>query len=242
MVSGNSTHAPLCVRVITLIPDIWPILLSSASGLVGKAFETGSAMLEVVDLRDFGEGRHRQVDDAPFGGGPGMVLQVGPIHRAITHARRLGPGPVLLLSPRGKRFDQQEARLLLSKPGFTLVCGRYEGVDERAREYIDGELSIGDHVLSAGDPAAWCVIDAVVRLVPGVLGNAESASDESFARGQLEYPQYTRPAVYDGHPVPEVLRSGDHGAIESWRREQALAVTQGRRPDLLRPHNQDEAP
>ena len=137
------------------------------------------------------------------------------------------------MDPRGGRFDQATARALAAGPGLTLVCGRYEGVDERVRRYVDGEVSIGDFVLSAGDPAAWCIVDAVVRLLPGVLGNAASLDKESFARGGLEYPQYTRPAEYDGMPVPEVLRSGDHAAVARWRREQAERLTAEHRPDLL---------
>lgn len=221
------------VEVITLVPELWPRLLSGATGLVGRAFDGGAAELRVSDLRDFGRGTHRQVDDTPFGGGAGMVLQVEPLHRAIERARGRTPGPVILLSPRGERFAQAQAEELAAGPGLTVICGRYEGVDDRVRRYVDREVSLGDYVLSAGDPAAWCLVDACVRLRPGVLGNAESVADESFSQGTLEYPQFSRPAEYDGVAVPEVLRSGDHRRVAEWRREQARALTVERRPDLL---------
>lgn len=221
------------IEVITLMPELWPALLSESAGLSGRAVSEGKVEVTVANLRDFGTGRHQQVDDTPFGGGAGMVLQVAPLHQAIERARSRTQGPVLLLSPRGERFRQSRARELAEGPGFTLVCGRYEGFDERVRRYVDGELSVGDFVLTGGDPAAWCVIDACVRLRPGVLGNAESAEDESFSAGGLEYPHYTRPAVYDGASVPQVLRSGDHARIRAWREEQARAITAARRPDLL---------
>jgi tRNA (guanine37-N1)-methyltransferase len=223
------------LEVITVMPELWGELLSPKSGLVGRAFSEGTAGVNVRSLRDFGRGGHKQVDDAPFGGGAGMVLMVEPLHQAITAARARTPGPVILLGPRGARFDQPMARELAAGPGMTLICGRYEGVDERVRAYIDREVSAGDFVLSAGDPAAWCMVDAVVRLLPGVLGNPASIAEESFSeeQGLLEYPQYTRPAAYDGREVPEVLRSGDHAAVARWRREQAEALTRALRPELL---------
>ncbi len=221
------------IEVITLMPELWPPLLSEAAGVSGRAVAEGRVDVEIANLRDFGTGRHLQVDDTPFGGGAGMVLQVGPLHRAIERARARTPGPVLLLSPRGEPFCQDRAQALADGPGFTLVCGRYEGFDERVRHYVNGELSVGDFVLTGGDPAAWCVLDACIRLRPGVLGNAESAPDESFSRGGLEHPHYTRPAVYEGMEVPEVLRSGDHARIRAWREAQAQAITAARRPDLL---------
>ena len=222
------------VEVITLVPQLWGELLGPGSGLVGKAFNSDTASLSVRDLRDYGHGVHRKVDDAPYGGGAGMVLQVEPLHRAITDSRAQGEGrPVVLLSPRGRRFDQTVARELAEGPGVTFICGRYEGVDERIRGYIDYELSIGDMVLSAGDPAAWCMIDATVRLLPGVLGNKESLREESFAGGAIEYPHYSRPASYLEMDVPEVLLSGNHGAIERWREERSRELTKSLRPDLL---------
>jgi tRNA (guanine37-N1)-methyltransferase len=226
------------IEVITLIADSWPSFLSANTGLVGKALTGGLAELRVRDLRAYGKGVHQQVDDAPFGGGAGMVLMVEPLHRAIVDARARTQGPVVLLSPRGARFDQATARRFAAGQGMTLICGRYEGVDERIRPYIDEELSVGDFVLSAGDPAAICVIDAVVRLLPGVLGNPASLDEESFSQALLEYPQYTRPAEYAGEAVPDVLRSGDHAAIARWRRAQAEALTAALRPDLLEKKNQ----
>jgi len=186
----------------------------------------------VRDLRAYGTGKHQQVDDAPFGGGAGMVLCVEPVHRAIQDARVRTDGPVILLTPRGRVFNQTMARELASGPGMTLVCGRYEGLDERVHRYVDTEVSVGDFVLSAGDPAAWCLIDAVVRQLPGVLGNADSLTEESFSDGGLEYPQYTRPAEYDGVAVPDVLRSGNHAAVAKWRQQEAFRLTRELRPDL----------
>ncbi len=224
------------LEVVTLVPELWRTWLSREGGLVGRAFERGAlgpAELRLTDLRAFGKGVHQQVDDAPFGGGAGMVLMVEPLHRAIVQARERTPGPVIVLSPRGRVLDQALAHELARGPGMTVVCGRYEGFDERVFRYVDVELSVGDFVLSAGDPAAFCLVDAVTRLLPGVLGNPASLGEESFASGLLEYPHYTRPAEYDGEPVPEVLRSGDHKAIARWRREQAERLTRERRPDLL---------
>lgn len=223
------------IEVITLVPEIWPALTSERAGLTGRAFVDGLVSLRIRNLKDYGEGKHRKVDDTPFGGGAGMLLAAPPLHEAIKAARADTPGPVILLGPRGDRFDQAMARSLALEPGFTLVCGRYEGVDERVRRYVDREVSIGDYVLSGGDPAAWAIIDAVVRLRDGVLGNAASPEDESFSQGLLEYPQYTRPVSYDGADVPEILRGGDHGKIAKWRREQATEITRAHRPDLLDP-------
>lgn len=224
--------APFAVEVITLIPHLWPAWLQDTSGLVGKAFANKRASLTVGDLKSFGRGPHRQVDDSPFGGGAGMVLAAPPLHQAIAQARARTPGPVLLLAPRGKPFHQSRAEALARGPGMTLVCGRYEGFDERAYAYGDDTIALGDFVLTAGDPAALCIIDAVVRLLPHVVGNPASLLDESFTRGGLEYPQYTRPMLYDGREVPPVLRSGDHKAIDTWRQQQAAIMTAQFRPDL----------
>jgi tRNA (guanine37-N1)-methyltransferase len=228
------------LEVITLVPEVWATLTSERAGLTGRAFVDGEARVTIRNLKEYGHGKHRQVDDAPFGGGAGMVLAVPPLHAAITDARKATPGPVILMGPRGERFSQTMARELASGPGMTLVCGRYEGVDERVRHYIDREVSVGDYVLSAGDPAAWSIVDAVVRLLPGVLGNASSIEDESFSAGLLEYPHYTRPVSFEGADVPEILRSGDHRKIAAWRREQARALTEKHRPDLLKRLPTDE--
>ena len=221
------------VEVITLVPEVWPVILGAGAGLVGRAFSDGLATLRVSSLRAHGKGTHQQVDDAPFGGGAGMVLAAPPVCAAIAIATSRTPGPVVLLTPRGEAFTQRHARSLAAGPGLTVLCGRYEGIDERVRARVDMQLCVGDVVLSGGDPAAWCVIDAVVRLLPGVLGNGESLVEESFAAGLLEYPQYTRPATFEGQTVPEVLRSGNHAAVEHWRREQALLLTRTLRPDLV---------
>jgi tRNA (guanine37-N1)-methyltransferase len=207
-------------QIITLVPELWPTLLSAASGLVGRAFEEERLKLNVIDLREFGKGVHRQVDDTPYGGGPGMILKIEPLSQAIEKARSICiKAPVVLLSPRGEKFTQASAARWAQGAGVTFICGRYEGVDERVHRYVDESVSIGDFVLSAGDPAAWCMIDALARLRAGVLGNAESLSEESFGEFEQEYPQYTRPVEFKGVEVPEVLRSGDHAKIAAWRRE-----------------------
>jgi tRNA (guanine37-N1)-methyltransferase len=200
--------------------------------LVGRARAGGSLDIRVHDLRSRATDPHRSVDDAPFGGGAGMVLMPEPVFAAVEAVDP--PRPLLYLSPAGRRFDQPAARELAGLDGFSLLCGRYEGVDERIRDHLcDGELSIGDVVLSGGEVAAMVVVEAVGRLVPGVMGNSASADDESFSDGLLEYPHYTRPAEFRGWAVPEVLRSGDHGRIARWRRAQALRRTIDRRPDLV---------
>jgi tRNA (guanine37-N1)-methyltransferase len=188
--------------------------------------------VQVHDLRSAAIDPHRSVDDSPFGGGAGMVLMAEPIFRTVEAVNP--PRPLFYLGPAGARFDQAMARDLAATDGFSLLCGRYEGVDERVLEHlVDGELSIGDYVLGGGEVAAMVVIEAVGRLVPGVMGNAESADDESFTSGLLEYPHYTRPAEFRGWSIPEVLRSGDHARVGRWRRAQALARTRRRRPDLV---------
>jgi len=213
---------------------IFPEMVGDFAGrsLLGKAVEAGRLDVRVHDLRSLTTDPHRSVDDAPFGGGPGMVLMPEPLFAAVEAARP--PRPLLLLAPGGRRLDQAYAAELAAGPGFSLLCGRYEGVDERVREHlVDGEVSIGDYVLAGGEVAAMVVLEAVGRLVPGVLGNEASVDDESFTTGLLEHPQYTRPADFRGWVVPEVLRSGDHGRIERWRRAMALARTIERRPDLV---------
>jgi tRNA (guanine37-N1)-methyltransferase len=211
-----------------------------AASLLGKARERELLEVRVHDLRDWTDDPHRTTDDTPFGGGAGMVMTPGPIFAAVESVAP--PRPLYLLSASGRRFDQGAAEELATGAGFSLVCGRYEGVDQRVADHLcDGELSVGEYVLAGGEAAALVVVEAVARLVPGVMGNAASGEQESFADGLLEYPQYTRPAEFRGWAVPEVLRSGDHARIERWRRREALRRTLDRRPDLLgRPLTDDE--
>jgi tRNA (guanine37-N1)-methyltransferase len=218
------------IDVFTIFPDLVDAWFDGS--LIGKARRSGLLDLRVHDLRSAATDPHRSVDDAPFGGGAGMILAPGPVFGAVEAV--LPPRPLYLLSPSGARFDQARAVSLASSPGFSLLCGRYEGVDERiASSLVDGELSVGDYVLAGGEIGAVAIVEAVARLVPGVMGNSSSADDESFSDGLLEYPQYTRPASFRGSEVPDVLRSGDHGRVARWRRAQALARTRDRRPDLL---------
>ncbi len=213
---------------------IFPAMVEDFAGrsLLGKAREAGVLDVRVHDLRAGTADPHRSVDDAPFGGGPGMVLMPEPVFTAVEAVQP--PRPLLLLGPGGRRLDQAVVSELAASAGFSLLCGRYEGVDERVREHlVDGELSIGDYVLAGGEVAAMVVLESVGRLVPGVMGNAASAGDESFVEGLLEHPQYTRPAEFRGWTVPDVLRGGDHGRIARWRRARALARTLAARPDLI---------
>ena len=218
------------IDVLTIFPEL--VAGFAGHSLLGRAVERGTVDLRVHDLRDATTDVHRTVDDSPFGGGAGMVLRPEPVFDTVERERP--PRPLLLLGPGGRRFDQAAARELAAGEGFSLLCGRYEGIDARVRDHlVDGELSIGDYVLAGGEVAALVVIEAVTRLLPGVMGNATSATEESFADGLLEYPQYTRPAEYRGWNVPEVLRSGDHGRVERWRRAQSIAQTVRVRPDLI---------
>ena len=218
------------IDVFTIFPDLVEGFASAS--LIGRARQRDLLDVRVHDLRLATTDPHRSVDDSPFGGGAGMVLMAGPLFDAVEQVEP--PRPLLLLGPAGRRFDQAWARELAASDGFSLLCGRYEGVDQRVRDHlVDGELSVGDYVLSGGEVAAMAVLEAVSRLVPGVMGNEASASDESFGEGLLEYPQYTRPADFRGWSVPEVLLSGDHGRVERWRRAQALRRTLGLRPDLV---------
>lgn len=217
-------------EVLTLFPDLFPGPL--AHGVTGRALTAGQIALDVHNLREYAHDRHRQVDDVPYGGGAGMVLKPEPIFEAVR--KRRGSGPVILLSPAGEVFSQRLARELAQGPDCYLICGRYEGVDERVAEHlVDREISIGDFVLSGGELAALVVIDAVSRLIPGVLGGADSPAKESFGAFPLEHPHYTRPPVFEGHAVPEVLLSGHHAEIARWRRAQAEVKTRQRRPDLI---------
>ena len=218
------------IDVFTIFPGM--VDHFAGQSLVGKARTAGSLDIRVHDLRAGANDPHRSVDDAPFGGGAGMVLMPEPVFAAVESVDP--PRPLYYLGPAGRRLDQPLARELAALDGFSLLCGRYEGVDERIRDHLcDGEISIGDVVLSGGEVAAMVVIEAVGRLVPGVMGNAASADDESFSDGLLEYPHYTRPAEFRGWAVPDVLRSGDHGRVARWRRAQALRRTIDHRPDLI---------
>jgi tRNA (guanine37-N1)-methyltransferase len=224
---------PFAASVVTIFPEMFPGPLGQS--LTGRALERGDWSLEAINPRSFTRDRHQTVDDTPFGGGAGMVMRPDVIAAALDAAAPPGDErPRIYLTPRGRRFVQADARRLANGPGVVLLCGRYEGVDQRVIESrgLD-EVSIGDFVLSGGELAAFLVLDSVVRLLPGVLGSASSLAEESFEDGLLEYPHYTRPAVWEGRSVPEILLSGHHGRIRDWRREQAKAVTLARRPDLI---------
>jgi tRNA (guanine37-N1)-methyltransferase len=215
--------------VMTLFPEMFPGPLGCS--LAGKALAEGLWRLETVDIRGFARDKHRSVDDAPFGGGPGMVMRPDVLDRVIGEGA--GPGPVVYLSPRGRLVDQARIKALAGSPGVSLLCGRYEGVDERVIEARGvEELSLGDFVLSGGEPAAIALIDACVRLLPGVVGDQATLAEESFEDGLLEYPHYTRPQTWEGRAVPEVLLSGHHDRIRQWRQEQRERATRERRPDL----------
>src|SRR5271157_411484 len=220
------------IDVFTIFPEV--ITGYCGTSILGRAADAGALDVHVHDLREGADDQRRSVDDSPFGGGAGMVLRAEPIFRCVEAVADL-PRPLYMLAPGGRRFDQAMAAELAASPaGFSLLCGRYEGVDQRVSDHlVDGELSVGDFVLAGGELAALVVVEAVARLLPEVLGNEDSALEESFSDGLLEYPQYTRPAEFRGWPVPEVLRSGDHGAVAAWRRTQALLRTAERRPDLI---------
>jgi tRNA (guanine37-N1)-methyltransferase len=225
--------------VLTLFPEMFPGPLGVS--LAGKALASGLWVLETRDIRNSATDRHRSVDDTPAGGGPGMVLRADVLATAIDAADIGAERPRLLMSPRGRPLTQSRVRDLANGPGPLIVCGRFEGVDERVIETRQlEEVSIGDYVLSGGEIAAMALIDACVRLLPGVMGKPESGTDESFSEGLLEYPQYTRPQEFENRPIPEVLLSGDHGRVAAWRRAEAEALTRQRRPDLLRRDNADQ--
>jgi tRNA (guanine37-N1)-methyltransferase len=233
------------VAVVSLFPELFEAFLRTS--LVGRAVDSGTLEVQFEPLRQHGIGKHLAIDDTPYGGGSGMVMRADCVVNAIEAAeRRLGverAGRRVLMTPQGQRFDQNKARQLVDVSSLVLVCGRYEGFDERVRYYVDEEISLGDFVLTGGELPAMCLIETVVRLIPGVLGNQESIGEESFSaacEGLLEYPQYTRPAEYRGHSVPEILTSGDHGKVAAWRRQQSLERTRARRPDLASRSGGDE--
>ena len=216
------------------ILTIFPSLINSfvTESLIGKAQESGTLEISALDLREGASGAHKAVDDTPFGGGPGMVLKPEPIFNIVE--TKNPPRPLYLLSPAGEPFSHSKAKELSKLDGFSLLCGRYEGVDQRVRDHlIDGEISLGDFVLAGGEIAALAIVETVTRLVPGVMGNLESAASESFTQGLLEYPQYTRPWEYKGLTPPDILRSGSHKEIELWKKAKALEITVSNRPDLI---------
>src|SRR4029079_5850233 len=219
-------------ELVTLFPEMFDGLL--ATTVIGKANAAGTVAVHRTNPRDFGLGNYRQVDDTPYGGGPGMIMRVEPIAAALDAiAAARGPSHRILRPPRGRRFDQETAQALAARPRLTLVCGRYEGIDERVGALVDDQICLGDFVLAGGELAAAVVLEATARLVPGVLGCGLSAGDESFSAGRLEYPQWTRPADWNGQAPPAGLLPGDHGAVARWRRRASLRLTQALRPDLL---------
>jgi tRNA (guanine37-N1)-methyltransferase len=230
---ASDGRVPWRATVLTLFPEMFPGPLGLS--LAGQALAAAIWSLDTVQIRDFGLGRHRAVDDTPAGGGAGMVMRADVLGAAIDHARTLTPGlPLLYMTPRGERLTQSLAHELAGGPGVMVLAGRFEGIDERVIEGRDmREISIGDYVLSGGELAAQVLIDACVRLLPGVIGTDESLASESFEDGGLEYPHYTKPREWEGRPIPEILLSGDHKKIAAWREAEALRLTHARRPDLL---------
>lgn len=231
-VSWEPTRGILKIQILTIFPGICEGVLKES--MLKRAQEKGLAEIEAVDLRQWATGKHRTTDDAPYGGGPGMVMKIEPIHRALQDLRGEGTR-VILMTPQGRSFSQPMAEQYARMDHLILICGHYEGVDQRVADHlVDEEISIGDYVLTNGALAALIVTDAVVRLIPGVLGDDQSAVQESFSTGVLDHPHYTRPETYHDWPVPPVLLSGNHAAVAAWRREKALELTRNRRPDLLK--------
>ncbi len=218
--------------IVTIFPGMFASVLDSS--ILKRAAEKGKLLVKIHNLRDYAEGRHQNTDDTPYGGGAGMVMKVEPIVKCLKAVEKKKKGFKILLTPAGKTFDQAMAKKLAKKKNIILVCGHYEGFDRRVADYVDEEVSIGDYVLTGGEIPAMAIVDAVTRLLPGVLGNAESIKNESFMENLLDYPHYTRPAVFKGKKVPEVLLSGNHALIEAWRKEEALKLTKKIRPDLLK--------
>ncbi len=228
---------PFRATVLTLYPEMFPGHLGLS--LAGKALERGQWSIDAVQIRDFADGKHRIVDDTPAGGGAGMVLKPDVLARGIDHVSTGDDRPRLLMSPRGLPLTQARVRELAAGPGIVILCGRFEGVDQRVIDTRQlEEVSIGDYILSGGEPAALVLLDAIVRILPGVMGNELSGLHESFEGGLLEHPHYTRPQVFEGHEIPAVLTSGNHGAIATWREAEARRLTEERRPDLLKRANQ----
>ena len=218
------------IDILTIFPSLINTFVTES--LIGKAQESGTLEISALDLREGASGAHKAVDDTPFGGGPGMVLKPEPIFNIVE--TKNPPRPLYLLSPAGEPFSHSKAKELSKLDGFSLLCGRYEGVDQRVRDHlIDGEISLGDFVLAGGEIAALAIVETVTRLVPGVMGNLESAASESFTQGLLEYPQYTRPWEYKGLTPPDILRSGNHKEIKLWKKAKALEITVSNRPDLI---------
>jgi tRNA (guanine37-N1)-methyltransferase len=240
--SAGEALCPWTACILTIFPEMFPGPL--AHSLAGQSLAQGRWALDVVDIRSFAEDRHQSVDDAPFGGGPGMVMRADVIDAALAAARaRFAPLPLVYLTPRGRPLDQARVRELAAGPGVMLLCGRYEGVDERViLAHRPDEVSLGDFVLSGGEPAAIALLDACVRLLPGVVGQPLSLMDESFEGDLLEYPQFTRPRIWQGREAPDVLFSGHHGKIRAWRTAEAERVTRERRPDLWRRYNARSRP
>ncbi len=219
------------INLLTLFPDMFPGYLGQS--LAGRALERGDWSLKTVQIRDFGEGKHQTVDDTPFGGGAGMVMRADVIEKALLSVQN--PGRKIYMSPRGKVLDQALVKELAATPALTILCGRYEGVDQRVLDaHGFEEISIGDYVLSGGEVAALTMMDACIRLLPGVMGNETTPDEESFSNGLLEYPHYTRPAMWNGMSVPEILTSGNHAEIAKWKHARSLEITKTRRPDLLK--------
>lgn len=232
--------------ILTLFPEMFPGYLSQS--LLNKAIERNLVSVQTHNMRDWAEGRHNQIDDRPYGGGPGMILMVDPVVRAVEAVQNMAPNPgqVIMTTPQGRRLDQQFVEELASLDRFVILCGRYEGFDQRVSDILNPmEISIGDYILNGGEVASMVLIDTLVRMVPGVLGDEHSNIEDSFSRGNrmLEYPQYTRPREYRGYTVPEILLSGNHPAIETWRKQQSIQRTQQRRSDLLENNNtKDDLP
>lgn len=237
----KSMSKPWTAQILTLFPEMFPGTLGMS--LAGTGLKKGLWDLKTLDIRDFSDNKHRNVDDTPAGGGPGMVMRADVLGAAIDHARDEAEEswPLVYLSPRGRCFDQAMAQEWQKAGGVTVICGRFEGIDERVLEARDvTEVSLGDFILSGGEPAAITMLDAVIRLLPGVMGQPETLTEESFTSGLLEYPQYTRPTVWENRSIPEVLMSGHHKKIAEWRRGQAEEITRLRRPDLWSAYERDK--